>query len=65
MQFSNSLCQTCQNHREITSGRGSRFVLCELAQRDKRFAKYPPQPVLVCSGFQTRADLPPEMPAAD
>jgi hypothetical protein len=38
--------------REIVSGKGSRFLLCELSQADPRFAKYPPQPVIRCEGYQ-------------
>lgn len=50
----NSLCQRCQHVREIVSGTGSRFLLCRLSQTDSRFAKYPPQPVLKCTGHQER-----------
>lgn len=42
--------------REIVSGRGSRFVLCKKAQEDPRFAKYPPQPLLACPGYERRAE---------
>jgi hypothetical protein len=37
--------------REITSGKGSRFILCRKAQEDDRFPKYPPQPIASCSGY--------------
>jgi ribosome-associated protein len=40
--------------REIVSGKGSKFYLCRLSEADKRFPKYPPQPVIRCSGFQPR-----------
>jgi hypothetical protein len=40
--------------REITSGRGSRFLLCELSQTEAQFAKYPAQPVLRCRGYVER-----------
>jgi hypothetical protein len=36
----------------VSSDRGSTFVQCRLAKTDARFARYPPQPVLVCSGFK-------------
>jgi hypothetical protein len=45
------LCPLCIHVRRITSAKGSTFLLCELAQSDPRFPKYPPQPRLVCSGF--------------
>jgi len=47
-----SLCQTCVHVREIVSGKGSRFLLCELSQADSRFQKYPPQPVVRCEGHE-------------
>jgi hypothetical protein len=48
--------------RLITSGRGSQFLLCRKSQDDPRFAKYPPQPIVRCSGYQ--AKLPVDAPAA-
>jgi hypothetical protein len=47
-----SLCESCRHLREIVSGRGSRFLLRLLSQSDKRFPKYPPQPVLKCGGHE-------------
>jgi hypothetical protein len=41
--------------REVTSGRGSKFVLCRKSQEDDRFAKYPPQPIVKCAGYCERA----------
>lgn len=38
--------------REIVSGKDSRFILCEKATTDDRFRKYPPLPVLRCSGHE-------------
>jgi hypothetical protein len=49
-----SLCQSCRSMREVVSGRGSRFLLCRKAQDDSRFAKYPPQPVVRCEGYEPR-----------
>lgn len=45
-----SLCETCRHKKDIVSGRGSRFLLCTLSQTDKRYPKYPPQPVVRCVG---------------
>jgi hypothetical protein len=39
--------------REVVSGTGSRFLLCQLSQSDKQFCKYPPQPVRECDGYRT------------
>jgi hypothetical protein len=45
------LCERCQHAVEIRSGRGSRFLRCGQADRDRRFARYPPLPVLRCPGY--------------
>jgi hypothetical protein len=50
-----SLCRDCAHKREITSGTGSRFWLCQLAASDARFRKYPPQPVAACAGYRAAA----------
>lgn len=47
-----SLCETCAHVREVVSGKGSRFLLCQRSQQDRRFPKYPPQPVMECEGFE-------------
>src|SRR5262249_32089245 len=63
-----SLCHSCGWMREIVSGRGSRFILCRKSQDDPQFAKdppcakYPPQPIASCSGYE---QLPAEAPAGD
>ena len=49
-----SLCETCRHARVVTSGTGSRFLLCRLSQEDRRFPKYPPQPVVRCAGHEAR-----------
>ena len=46
-----SICEICSHMTEVTSGTGSRFLLCQLSQTDRRFQKYPPQPVIRCEGF--------------
>jgi hypothetical protein len=51
-----SLCRTCRWMREITSGRGSRFILCRKSQEDERFAKYPPQPIARCTGYEAASE---------
>jgi len=47
-----SICEACSHMKEVTSGTGSRFLLCQLSQTDRRFQKYPPQPVVRCEGFE-------------
>jgi hypothetical protein len=47
-----TLCGTCAHAREIVSGTGSRFLLCQMSQKDRRYPKYPPQPVRECAGFK-------------
>jgi hypothetical protein len=51
-----SLCESCRFLREVVSGRGSRFLLCQLSAPDRRFPKYPPQPVVRCSGYAGREE---------
>jgi len=50
-----SLCESCSHLREVVSRKGSRFLLCQLSQVDKRFPKYPPQPVGSCAGYQDKS----------
>ena len=50
-----SLCEDCAHLRVVRSHTGSRFLHCGLARTDARFAKYPPQPVRHCGGFQAQA----------
>ncbi len=45
------LCRTCVHHRLIQSSKGSTFYLCMLSERDPRFPKYPPLPVVQCDGY--------------
>lgn len=49
-----TLCKSCTRCKLVISGTGSRFFLCMLAQTDRRYLKYPPQPVVRCSGFEPR-----------
>ena len=53
-----SLCASCSLVREVVSGTGSRFLLCQLSQTDKRFPKYPAQPVRECPSYQSLSDSP-------
>ena len=53
-----SLCESCRHEKDIVSGRGSRFLLCTLSQTDKRYPKYPPQPVVRCAGYSTLGKSP-------
>ena len=46
-----SLCQTCSHAREVTSGRGSVFLLCRRSQSDPAYPRYPHQPVVRCAGY--------------
>jgi hypothetical protein len=48
-----SLCETCAFMREIVTPKGSRFLLCQLAQSNPAFRKYPPQPVVQCGGYRS------------
>jgi hypothetical protein len=57
------LCESCVNVRIVDTRKGSRFFLCQLAEVDPRFAKYPRTPVLRCIGFRPgspQVDSPPQ-----
>ncbi|HUF13578.1 MAG TPA: hypothetical protein VMN78_10795 [Longimicrobiales bacterium] len=45
------LCRACSHSRVVKSARGSVFWLCELSRTDPAFPRYPPLPVVRCSGF--------------
>jgi hypothetical protein len=45
------LCASCRHSRRITSGKGSTFWYCRLAESNPRFPKYPSLPVLRCDGY--------------
>jgi hypothetical protein len=47
-----SLCESCRLMREVKTPKGSRFLLCQLSLTKSAFPKYPPQPVIHCSGYQ-------------
>lgn len=46
------LCADCIHAQQITSSKGSSFLLCRLSKTDARFPKYPRLPVLSCWGYQ-------------
>ena len=46
------LCETCSYAREIVPATGSRFLMCEKSQKDRRYHKYPPQPIIRCDGYE-------------
>ncbi len=50
--FVSSLCELCRHCRVVVSGKGSRFFLCQRALTDARYAKYPPQPIYACIGYE-------------
>jgi hypothetical protein len=47
-----SLCETCTWMREVITSKGSRFLLCQLSKTRPDYPKYPPQPVIRCSGYE-------------
>ena len=48
------LCDACRHQRLVPNTRGSVFSLCERSRTDPSFRRYPPLPVLRCSGFDPR-----------
>lgn len=57
-----TLCESCRNPREVRTAR-SRFLLCELSGTNADYPKYPPQPVVVCDGFQPKDEATGQAPA--
>jgi len=51
-----SLCDFCRHTKEVVSGKGARFLLCQKSVADHRYPKYPPQPVIQCRGFERNED---------
>lgn len=49
------LCNGCLHQRVVESGRGSRFSLCRRAAGDARLVRYPPLPVVRCTGYEPAA----------
>jgi len=52
------LCARCIHAQQVTSSRGSTFVLCRLSFTDPRFPRYPPLPVIACDGYEPRPENP-------
>ncbi|WP_235963775.1 SRPBCC family protein [Tautonia rosea] len=57
-QMAASLCRSCVSKRDVVTGKGSRFFLCERSKTDPNYPKYPMQPVASCPGFEPRRDTP-------
>jgi hypothetical protein len=51
-----SLCEKCRWMREVTTPKGSRFLLCQLSQTNPGYPKYPPQPVIRCQGHEPKQE---------
>ena len=51
------LCERCKHMKIVRSERGSRFLMCARSRSDKSFAKYPPQPVISCLGWEEYAGV--------
>ena len=49
------LCAICV-HLELVGSKRSVFVRCGLSDEDDRFLRYPPLPVLRCSGHRVAAE---------
>jgi hypothetical protein len=46
-----SLCNSCSFVRVVAGRRGQRYLLC---RNEAIPAKYPPQPVFACTGYERR-----------
>ena len=50
-----TLCESCCWMRAVATPKGSRFLLCQLSKTNPVYVKYPPQPMVVCNGYQPKA----------
>jgi hypothetical protein len=48
-----SLCPSCRFVQEVKGRLGQRYLLC---RNEAIEAKYPPQPVLACPGYERRPE---------
>ena len=46
------LCPDCRHVKRLCNDRGSTFYLCGRARLDASLPRYPPQPRLVCQGYE-------------
>lgn len=46
------LCATCVHARKVISSRGSTFSLCQRSLADPSYPRYPPLPVIRCTGHE-------------
>ncbi len=51
LSASPGLCGTCK-HLELLASKRSVFARCGLAEKDPRYLKYPPLPVVACPGWR-------------
>lgn len=54
------LCLDCRWMRSTTNRHGSTFYRCLRAETDARFKRYPPLPVLTCSGYERATPVEPD-----
>jgi hypothetical protein len=47
------LCGHCEHARIVTNDRGSQFLLCQYADVDPSYPRYPRLPVLSCPQFRS------------
>lgn len=52
------LCRLCAHSQVVPSSRDATFWLCGLSFTDPRFLRYPPVPVIACTGYERRPDTP-------
>jgi hypothetical protein len=50
------LCLSCKQSRLVPSDRRYVFYQCQRSAVDRHYPKYPVLPVLLCTGYETKAD---------
>ncbi len=51
-----TLCESCCWMREVTTPKGSRFVLCQWSKTNPAYPRYPPQPAVRCQGYEQKSE---------
>jgi hypothetical protein len=50
------LCGHCRHAGRVVSSHGTVFYLCRRSFTDPTFPKYPPLPVVACTGYEAETD---------
>ena len=46
------LCETCRHVKKLSNAKGSTFYMCQRAETDPKYTRYPRLPVQKCEGHE-------------